>query len=205
MPNCDFYATTTDHAVLLDWLFAEKTCEVYESYSRYEQPLRHLATSSDVLAMFDERPGSVYLQLRVLGASPPFVPQRISLDPEKCDGATFRFAAEGWGLVQLYLGAVFRGGLQDSHTNHFSKKGAGKWEPFGTHDTAVNAWDFPRITAFSSRLNRQVRKQAVGKIASRVVLPGALALWEGGMDFPPYAHGSTELVRVGASSTQEHP
>ena len=196
MPNCDYYATIPDHAVLLDWLFAEKTCEVYELYSRFGQPLRELRSTGEVLALFDEGPGSVHLQLRVLDASPPFVPRRVSLNPDTCDGATFRFAANGWGLVQLYLGTVIRGKLKDSHTNHFSQKGAGKWEPIGTHDTAVEAWDFPRITAFSSRLNRQVRKQAVAKIAGRAVLPGALALWEGGMDFPPYEHGSIDLVHI---------
>ncbi len=191
MPNCDFYATPEDHAGLLAWLFAEGTCEVYELSSRLEQPLRRFASSDDVLALFEEcypdggKVTSVHLQLYVLGAGPPFVPTRIALNAKYCDGATFRYDANGWGLVQLYLEAVGRGELRNSHTNHFSQKGARGWEPV-VQDAgyAVDTWDFKRITAFSSRLNRQIRKQAVGKIGSRPVLPGAIRCWEAGVPLP---------------------
>jgi hypothetical protein len=196
MPNCNFYATVDDHSGLLDWLFAEGTCEVHELSSRYEQPLRQFDSRAQVLALFDESPRCVHLQLRVLGASPPLEPQRVSLNPAHCDGATFRYAAEGWGLVQLYLGNAWRDTLQGSHTNHFTQKGAGKWEPVSPQDAGVEAWDFKRIASFSSRLNRQIRKRAAGKLGSQLVLPGALALWEQGKDFPPFRNGTLPLVRL---------
>lgn len=105
MPNCDFYATPDDHASLLTWLFAEGTCEVHESYSEFERPLRRFSSPDEVLALFerrypptDEKTRSVHLQLYVLGAGPRFSPYRVSLNPEHCDGATFRYRAEGWGL-----------------------------------------------------------------------------------------------------------
>jgi hypothetical protein len=195
MPNCDFYATPDDHRALLDWLFAEGTCEVYELYSRFGQPLRRFDSTAQVMGLFGEEPRSIYLQLRVLGASPPLVPRRVTLDPKACDGATFRYAANGWGLVQLYLGKVWRDKLQGSHTNHFSQKGACQCESVGDEEASVENWDFKRITAFSTRLNRTIRARAAGKLGSQAVLPGALALWEAGLDFPPYTNGSIELVR----------
>jgi len=201
VPNCDFYATPEDHEGLLTWLFAEQTCHVYELASRFEQPLRRFCSAQETLALFEERYSTgekartVHLQLNVLGAGPQFEPSRISLDPRACNGATFRYAAEGWGLVQLYLGTVWRGALENSHTNHNSQKRAESWEGIGGHPSQVDDWDFKRISSFSSRLNREIRKRAVAKLGSRPVLPGALALWDVGIDFPPFRHGSIELQR----------
>jgi hypothetical protein len=78
MPNCDFYATPGDHEPLLDWLFDEATCHVYELASEFEQPLKRFASSREVLSQFERRHpnGSVWhrvdLQRYVLGAGPPF-------------------------------------------------------------------------------------------------------------------------------------
>ena len=135
MPNCNFYATLEDHEELLTWLLADGACEIYELASDFGQPLRRFRSAAEVRAQFERRyPGggqwrTVYLQLYVLGAGPPFVPKRVALDPDECDGATFRDEAEGWGLVQLYLGAMAGDGtrLEDSRTNHNTLKRAETW------------------------------------------------------------------------------
>ena len=108
MPNCDFYATPDDHEHLLHWLFEEGACKVFELSSDFEQPLREFSTTNEVLTQFDrtyrtgEKWHTVHLQLYVIGASPPFVPRRVQLNPENCNGATFRYSADGWGLVQKF-------------------------------------------------------------------------------------------------------
>jgi len=189
MPNCDFYATPEDHEGLLAWLLAEGTCEIHELASDDGQPLRRFHSAAEVLAQFERRYPeggkwrAVELQLYVLGAGPPFVPTRVALDPDECDGATFRYDAEGWGLVQLYLGALPDGEtrLEDSHTNHNTLKRAQAWSATLPEMGDVGAWDFGRITAFSSRLNREIRKRGVATIGSRPLLPGALALWNAGV------------------------
>ncbi|BDU22937.1 hypothetical protein DYGSA30_43940 [Dyella sp. GSA-30] len=199
MPNCDFYATSEDHGLLLDWLFADGACHVYELSSDFEQPLKQFHSTDDVLRQFERRyPGgelwhSVYLQLYVLGAGPPFSARRIQLDPRACNGATFRYAAEGWGLVQLYL-SVFRANrLENSHTNHNSAKRAQAWAPICGIEYGPDAWDFQRISSYSSRLNRQIRKNGVGRFGSRAVLPGALKLWNSGISLAPYVPGKDIL------------
>ena len=189
MPNCNFYATLEDHEELLTWLLADGACEIYELASDFGQPLRRFRSAAEVRAQLERRyPGggqwrTVYLQLYVLGAGPPFVPKRVALDPDECDGATFRDEAEGWGLVQLYLGALAEDGtrLEDSRTNHNTLKRAETWSDTLPELGEVAAWDFAKITAFSSRLNREIRKRAAAKIGSRVLLPGALALWNAGV------------------------
>jgi hypothetical protein len=204
MPNCDFYATENDHEGLLTWLFQERSCEVYELASAYEKPLRRFSSAEEVLSLFQERYSngqrvrSVHLQLYVLGASPPFVPRRVALNPAACGGATFRYAAEGWGLVQLYLGTVWREVLENSHTNHNSQRRAQAWSDVRKEGSKVEEWDFGRITAFSGRLNRQIKKMSVAKLGSRPVLPDAYELWKTGTDLPPFRHDSTEAQCPGA-------
>lgn len=204
MPNCDFYATPEDHEPLLTWLFAEATCHVYELASDLEQPLKRFESAVDVMRQFERRtptpngdPRHVHLQLYVLGAGPPFEPRRIALNPSACNGATFRFTADGWGLVQLYLSAPRSDRLENSHTNHNSSTRAERWEPIYADQAGTGAWDFSRIAAFSSRLNRQIRRRGVAKVGSRTVLPGALKLWESGMTLAPYVPGK-HILRMRA-------
>ena len=206
MPNCDFYATTEDHEGLLSWLFAEDTCDVYELASDFEQPLKCFRSAAEVLAQFERSYSdgrkwrAVHLQLYVRGAGPAFVPRRVALNPKDCGGATFRYNADGWGLVQLYLGSAFTGDarLENSHTNHNSVKRAQTWSHTVTDQGSVEAWDFSRITSFSSRLNREIRKRSAARIGSRTVLPGALKLWNTGVAMGPYKPGEYVLQQTGA-------
>ena len=48
------------------------------------------------------------------------------LDPEKCNGFKYRYNADGYGLVQLYLEVPTENILSNSHTNHNTKKRAEK-------------------------------------------------------------------------------
>ncbi|WP_306476576.1 hypothetical protein [Methyloversatilis sp.] len=192
MPNCDFYATIDDHKELLDWLFSERTCDVYELYSAFDTDLTKFSSASEVLAQFDrryetgERWKSVELQLYVSGAGPAFEPRRVAVNPKFCNGATHRYAAEGWGLVQLYLSRPTQEGLDSSHTNHFTQKGAAAKAATDEARANVDSWDFKKITAFSSRLNRQIRNLSVGKLNSRPVLAGGLAIWQSGGSLRPF-------------------
>lgn len=214
MPNCDFYAVEEEHEQLLHWLLNEGTCRLFELYSDFETPLREFLTVRDVISQFSRTSGNgrkwdaVYLQLYVIGASPQFVPRRVELDPAACGGARFRYAAEGWGLVQLYLSVPGVDGLRNSHTNHNSLKRAKAWQSVDSDVDPVSSWDFKKISAFSSRLNRQVKKMSVAKIGSRPVLPGALKLWDAGIPLLPYSqNGSVMVERADAQpfSTDRRP
>ncbi len=188
MPNCDFYATPEDHRGLLEWLFLEGQCDVYELSSEPEQPLKRFQSADDVIREFDrtypngKKWKNVDLQIYVKGAGPPFVPRRFELNPKYCKGARFRFAADGLGLVQLYLAASANGQLENSHTNHFSERRA----RMEAAPQEYHRWDFPIITKFSSRLNREIKRRSVGNFGSRPILHGARELWISGTVLWPF-------------------
>ena len=173
MPNCDWYGTLEDHRIILEHVFQQDDLSVWELASD-NGALRRFRSVDDVLGEFD-RPyplggkerSSVYLKLYVEGSCVRgFVPR-------KKHGREF---ADGFGTLQLYLERPSR---QCSHTNHNSKKRADSLDHLIEDDSAED-WDFDLVTRTSSRLNRFIRKCGQEKLGSRVLLPGAAALWHAG-------------------------
>jgi hypothetical protein len=207
MPNCDFYATPDDHRGILEWIFADGSCEVYELASEFEKPLRCFKTPEEVLGEFDrvlpngKKQTMVLLQLYVIGAGPPFLPTRVGLDSKECGGATFRYCAEGWGLIQLYLGSLRDNLLEDSHTNHNTRRRAETWASTYPEFKNPDAWDFDKVSSYSFRLNREIRKRRVGKIRGRPILPGGMQIWDAGLPLWPYKPGEHELTERKAQAT----
>jgi hypothetical protein len=189
MPNCDFYAAGTDHRSVLDFLLTHGECDIYELASRFEKPLQQFRSLSDFEAHFaiaDWRIGSsvtMHLQLYAHRSGGHFIARRVSLNPESCNGATFRYSAEGWGLIQLYLEAPRHGRLSSSHTNHNSAKRAEVWSDTIENLGSPSDWDWNRVSSFSGRLNRFIRSLAVAKDRSRPILPHAAALQSEGVVF----------------------
>lgn len=189
MPNCDFYAAGTDHQTVLDFLLKHGECDIYELGSRFEQPLRqfrHLSEFEEHFAITDWRIGStvtILLQLYPHGAGGRFIARRVTLSPESCNGATFRYSAEGWGLIQLYLEPPREGDLHNSHTNHNSAKRAAAWSDTVNYLGSPSDWDWARVSSFSGRLNRFIRSLAVAKQRALSILPHAAALRSEGVVF----------------------
>jgi hypothetical protein len=100
--------------------------------------------------------------------------KRIVFNLGAVPGATFRYDARGWGLIQLYFVAQRDGKLKASHTNHQSETGARRWEPiFMDEPDRVDDWDWGGVQRTSASLNRFIRATAPSKFGSRPVLPSA--------------------------------
>jgi len=179
MPNCDFYAAGTDHKTILEFLLSPIECDIYELYSRVGQSLRQFQSLTDFEEHFaisnwaEGANETIRLNVYPHGAKGKLLKRRIQLDPKRCHGATFRYRADGWGLVQLYLEHPHNGRLRDSHTNHNSPKRAAAWARTFHEMGDPGKWDWERVTAFSRRLNRFIRSLAVSNKGSRVILPFA--------------------------------
>ena len=186
MPNCDFYAAETDIEQVLSWVFENLECRVFEMYSPLDQCLTEYKSVADIKwsEAFSKlgRGGSpLHLALWPVKASSEVTEKRISLNPAKCNGHTFRYTLTGWGLIQLYFGGVKNKGMEHSHTNHNSEKRADKWESTNADEMGdPKQWNWREVTSTSSKLNRYIRKLATSKIGSRSVLPCAHKVIENG-------------------------
>jgi hypothetical protein len=104
MPNCDFFAAGPDHRAVLEFVLSQKNSRIYELGSEFDEDLCEFRTLADFEDRYsisdwnhwDSRP-PMLLQLYPNDADGKFVRRRISLDSKRCKGATFRYAAEGWG------------------------------------------------------------------------------------------------------------
>jgi hypothetical protein len=187
MPNIDFYAAGADFFPVLTYLFEQSACRVFESYSPLGEEIAEFKSIDDLSARYPigvcrGSGPSVLLQLVPPSASHQFSIRRISLQPELCDGNTFRYAVEGWGLINLHLGGIGPQGLVNSHSNHNTEARARKWLETHRELGPIELWNWQEITAVSSALNRFIRiKLATYKLGSRPVLPEAAAAFAAGL------------------------
>jgi hypothetical protein len=173
MPNLDFYAIGDDQLAVLNAVFELRLFRVFEAYSEPGNSLREFASPAEI----PHEPHGPYLMLYALGTGPEPSAHRFELRPGAAAGATFRYRCEGWGLIQLHFGNVFKDDqLRWSHTNHNTANRAAKWSPVYPELGDPATWEWPAVTRASSKLNRTIRSMAVSKIGSHPVLPQAAEL-----------------------------
>ncbi|WP_345125635.1 hypothetical protein [Hymenobacter antarcticus] len=153
--------------------------------SKFSQKVCQYKSIAEVAAKFDlENGGQFAITLQLW--SPRFggevIFRKVNLNPESCEGHTFRYATGGWGLIQLYLGGYQKNCLHHSNIGHFNERGAlGRADDDKTL-AEVKRWDWKEIVSTSGRLRRHISKIAVGKFDGMDVLPGADALSKSGVE-----------------------
>ncbi|MEZ9526868.1 hypothetical protein [Enterovibrio norvegicus] len=191
MPNCNFYAVEQDFEEILNFIFDEMKCRVFESYSKYDTELVEFESMKDVveyfqLPDFSKKPNrSATLMLWPIEASDNVRVNRIELNPKKCQGATHRYRVDGWGLISLELKGINKAGLQYSTTNHNTEKRATVWGPnYSDVMGSPTDWDWKAVSSASRKLNNFIKKNSSKKVgpmpvmqcAEKVTLAGAVAV-----------------------------
>ena len=181
MPNCDFYALAEDCRAVLDFIFEQDGWVLHELSSRPDHEVRVFRATADVCSAFSIGKTATHFQLHAPEMGGRAQHRRIVFEPGAVKGATFRYATDGWGLIQLYFGALRKDGtLTNSHTNHNSEVRAQAWAPTYRNDPSPEEWDWAGVKRVSGRLVRFIRKLGVGKLGSRPILPAAHAAQKNG-------------------------
>jgi hypothetical protein len=180
MPNCDFYAADDDHRLIIEFVLAETSCRVFELSSEANEKLREFRSFAELQSINRKGVWPPLLNLWPVSANPKVKIGKTKFAATGTRRAWTREELQGWGTIQLYLQSPREGGLRPSHTNHNSKRRAERWAPTYPEQPSVEGWDFAAVNRESGLLNRFIRKLAVDKLGSRVVLPGAQTLFEAG-------------------------
>lgn len=182
----DFYADQTDKLTVLDFIFNETDLQVFDLSSPYGQNISQYKNSKEVTAKFDLINGNkspVTFQLWTLRHKGGPVFRKIDLDPNRCNGHTFRYSTDGWGMIQLYFGGLNNNILSLSHIGHFSEKDAAKWEGTNKFNGNIKDWDWKEVQATSKKLKQYIHNYLTGeKLGSTDVLLGASKLHEQGIE-----------------------
>lgn len=180
--NVDFFAAEADQKALLDFLFSETDVRIFESYSEFDSELREFHSTEELVKVFPlgkdlhGNGNAVLLQLWSPSVMSRLSIERFSVNPESCNGHTFRHRIDGGGLMQLYLGGVSGSVITMSHFGCQSETRAKKW---GVEE-GVNWESLERI---SGKIQYHLRKRmAAGEVPGRPVLPQAMQLARSGFE-----------------------
>jgi len=182
----DFFADKTDKIKILDFIFSGTDLKIYDHSSPYGQEICEYKNVDEVISKFDLDNGSNFgigFQLWTPRHKGQPLFRKIDLDPKRCNGHTFRYSTEGWGLIQLSFGGLKNNELNQSHIGHFSEKEALKWEEINTFNGQAKSWDWTEIQKTSRQLKLQIHKTATKSIGSFDVLEGAEQLQKIGITF----------------------
>ena len=191
MPNFDFFAAGDDHRAVLEFVFNELKCDVYELSSEPGCSCAQFRSSEEIMSLYgftdwSELNRSILLQLHPHEAGGEVTFKETILKYPASPDKAVKYSSQGWGLIQLYLEPPRRGVLQSSHTNHNSETRANTWHSTITDMGSPSAWNWAAVSRFSRQLNSFIRKSAVDKIYSQVVMPQARAMRASGLKFWPW-------------------
>ncbi|MEA2612820.1 MAG: hypothetical protein QOI52_779 [Chloroflexota bacterium] len=176
MPNCDFYAAGADFHGILEFVFLQPAWTLVELASIPDHPLVGFDSPEDLMDAYDLGRSDVRLQLYAATMGGGIIERHIALNPGAVGDAKGRTDSEGWGLIQLYLSGERDGQIGLSHTNHNSEARARSWEETVRDRLGpVSAWNWTEVARISRRLNHHLRRTAVGRSGSRIILPHAAA------------------------------
>jgi len=183
----DFFADEADKIEILNFIFRETDLQIFDLGSPYGQEISEYKTVDEIVSKFDLRNGDKFAITFILW-TPRFggdlIFRKVDLDPKHCKGHTFRYATEGWGLIQLYFGGVKNNELYRSHIGHQSQKRAMTWESNNGGLGSVSKWDWSEVEKVARGLKYQIHnKMTKRKIESIGVLVGADKLEEQGIKF----------------------
>jgi hypothetical protein len=171
-----FFAAERDQRAILSYLFAETDVRVFESSSQFDTGLREFRSGEEVAEAFalgtDEvgNGHAVLLQVWSPSVMRALEIERIALQPDVCDGHTFRYAIQGAGLIQLYFGGLHRNVITMSRLGHQSQVRAATWG----RDGEVN-WE--ALKKLSGKIRYHIAKRlGVGKVPGHPVLSHAMEL-----------------------------
>lgn len=199
MPNCSWFGTKDDHALVLKSIFADEDVEVFNSYSHPNQKLRAFTDPDQVLSIFDtceigQPPSvSVHLMLWVRGSGPGPEISRFELNSKSSLGS-WRESCGPMGCVAIHLETLRDNSrLNYSSANAVSEARMGAVSGLFTGQ-AGEVWNMRETNRKSSALNRFIRKHSVGKINAIAVLPGAAELWHKGRALWSWSKATTPEV-----------
>ncbi len=181
----DFFAANSDKINLLNFIFKETDLKVFDLASPYGQEISEYKSTDEIMLKYgfeSEISYPVKFQLWTPRFGGKILFRKVVLNPKHCDGHTFCYSSDGWGLIQLYFEGQKDNLLLHSHIGHFNERGALKWEDSNHFNGRVEQWNWEEIERTSRQLKNHIHsKMSVQKIGGYGILPGACELINEGL------------------------
>ena len=135
---------------------------VVEAYSAFEAEPRVFRSATELIRyVHDQRtlPGSsAHFAVHYLDMAGAILQSRVALDPAKCDGHSYRYKTEGWGLIWVLL--QWQPSRVESFISANSQKRAAAWAPTYPEWGSPAEWDWTAVGRHLRRLRRVLKMAA---------------------------------------------
>ncbi|HNU52883.1 MAG TPA: hypothetical protein PKJ98_18475 [Verrucomicrobiota bacterium] len=136
---------------------------VFHAYSGYGQPLRSFRSPSeliaDIEAAFADGQKSLGFALHYPDTKGHVAERKITLDPKTCDGHTWRYTVQGWGLIQ-FQGDLRRAPAVECHVAVNTQRRAEGWADTYPELRDPSLWDWRVVQHHAGRIIRKMKKIA---------------------------------------------
>jgi hypothetical protein len=150
-------------AELAAFVFDSGEPVVFQAYSACGQPLRRFRTASELISSIESEitQGQRFLLYAIhfpdsLGH---VAEQKITLNAKKCGGHTWRYAVEGWGLIQ-FQADVKHAPMVICRVAVNTQKRAEAWASTFPHLGGPGSWNWQAVEKHARRIIRRMKKVA---------------------------------------------
>jgi hypothetical protein len=142
-------------------LYKDSIPRVCESYSNPSTEINEYHSKEEILLEIEKLPkkeiSSLHLSIYYPESKGAFIIRKITLNPDKCNGHTFRFSSEGWEVIYIRFHHKYQDKLECNISVNSIERAlvwCGTTENMGD----PNLWDWKIVNRQARRLIRILRK-----------------------------------------------
>lgn len=155
--------TLSDLERIVQAVFVEGSPNVYEAYSAFDSDIVSFSNAAE-LNSYISRPGSKKEGSLGFAVHYPdtkgFVEKRtINLDKDKCDGHSYRYGMNGWGLIHFQINLQKAPSVSCRFAVNTEKR-ANLWSATYPELNSPAKWDWKAVERHARRLIRELKKYA---------------------------------------------
>ncbi|MFC0610498.1 hypothetical protein ACFFGQ_22365, partial [Rufibacter quisquiliarum] len=143
------------------FIYDELSLSVFQGYSDLGQELKEFSNVKELLVELETGQNPIQLSFWKKSFGFDYKITKIDLNPKYCNGHTFRYRMDGWGLIHLNVGRLIRGRLEVSSIAHNSEKRATTWESTIPEFGKVSEVNWEEVNKTSRKLKYLISKKLI--------------------------------------------
>lgn len=147
---------------LFDFIFSDSSVQVYESYSQMEEKTVQIndkngfniyfqkaisenAKNLGFVIYYPESKGSIFFS-------------KIKLNPDQCNGKTYRYRTDGWGLIAVHLDVLNKDSEIVCSVSANSEKRATNWKSINPEFGDPDLWKWKIVESKTRSIIYRLKK-----------------------------------------------
>ncbi len=151
-----------DISQIINIIFSIGNVKVYEFYSEMEKDLMQFGNANELKSYVQEAVNNdnklLNFALYYLESNGFYEIVKIDLDPKYCEGKTWRYRVDGWGLIHFQIDLRKSDSDIECRFTVNSQKRAKNWESTCTKLKSPDLWDWKIVESKARKLIYELKK-----------------------------------------------